>query len=557
MQPVRTAPRALVAALTLFAGASASHAQWTSDAAVNNPISTAANGQDVCKVAGSPDGSTWFAWYTSVPAPEFYNVRIQRLDRAGVAQLGPDGMLVSNFVVGSATFGDMDLRTDSAGNALLVFNDQRPGTSGGTDLELSAYRIAPDGSMLWGPNGVQLTDDTFANNTGRIAQTTDGNFTVVFDRVNGAAGNTPPRGLLMQRIDATGNILLAPGGVLIAGSGVGGAVATDGPGFQNMVASDNNSVIVIYGRDTRSFTSARRPTIQKYSDTGVGLWNGGLAIELSTSVFPVSTYPPLLSDGAGGAIVSWLDSRTGVNQCWVQRLNAAGTLAYAAGGASAGMTAGQLRFSGTTPIVGPQNEVYVFWSETSSSQGSRAIYGQRLNADGSRAWGDAGIALTPFDTEIEEFIRSAPVECGAAGAIVTWKDTQPATINSTVQAIRVDGDGDVVWTTSPLIVSSVLSSKGRFPIATLPDSSSVLLWSDNRTDANDLYAMKINTDGTLGGPVLCPADFNRSGVVSVQDIFDFLAAYFNNDPCADFNHSGAVTVQDIFDFLAAYFTACP
>lgn len=54
----------------------------------------------------------------------------------------------------------------------------------------------------------------------------------------------------------------------------------------------------------------------------------------------------------------------------------------------------------------------------------------------------------------------------------------------------------------------------------------------------------------------CPADFNGSGAVSVQDIFDFLSAYFQHLPSADFNGSGTVTVQDIFDFLSAYFTPC-
>ncbi len=57
-------------------------------------------------------------------------------------------------------------------------------------------------------------------------------------------------------------------------------------------------------------------------------------------------------------------------------------------------------------------------------------------------------------------------------------------------------------------------------------------------------------------PPACPADFNNSGSVTVQDIFDFLAAYFAGDPSADFNNSGSVTVQDIFDFLAAYFAGC-
>jgi hypothetical protein len=66
--------------------------------------------------------------------------------------------------------------------------------------------------------------------------------------------------------------------------------------------------------------------------------------------------------------------------------------------------------------------------------------------------------------------------------------------------------------------------------------------------------------GATGTGVLtlacCPADFNASGIVSVQDIFDFLAAYFANSPRADFNGSGLNSVQDIFDFLAAYFTGC-
>ena len=55
----------------------------------------------------------------------------------------------------------------------------------------------------------------------------------------------------------------------------------------------------------------------------------------------------------------------------------------------------------------------------------------------------------------------------------------------------------------------------------------------------------------------CLADFNCSGAVTVQDIFDFLSAYFASDSAADINASGAVSVQDIFDYLAAYFAGCP
>ncbi|MDZ4686824.1 MAG: hypothetical protein SH850_17260 [Planctomycetaceae bacterium] len=55
---------------------------------------------------------------------------------------------------------------------------------------------------------------------------------------------------------------------------------------------------------------------------------------------------------------------------------------------------------------------------------------------------------------------------------------------------------------------------------------------------------------------ICFADFNCSGAATVQDIFDFLAAFFANSASADYNDSGDVSVQDIFDYLAAYFAGC-
>ena len=53
----------------------------------------------------------------------------------------------------------------------------------------------------------------------------------------------------------------------------------------------------------------------------------------------------------------------------------------------------------------------------------------------------------------------------------------------------------------------------------------------------------------------CKADFNKVGGITVQDIFDFLTAWFSADSSANItsNGAGAPTVQSIFDFLAAWF----
>ena len=54
----------------------------------------------------------------------------------------------------------------------------------------------------------------------------------------------------------------------------------------------------------------------------------------------------------------------------------------------------------------------------------------------------------------------------------------------------------------------------------------------------------------------CHADFNKQAGITVQDIFDFLTAWFSGDPIANLtgNGVGVPTVQSIFDFLAAWFT---
>jgi cytochrome c5 len=57
-------------------------------------------------------------------------------------------------------------------------------------------------------------------------------------------------------------------------------------------------------------------------------------------------------------------------------------------------------------------------------------------------------------------------------------------------------------------------------------------------------------------PPSCRADFNHSGAASVQDIFDFLAAYFAGESRTDINGANGLSVQDIFDFLALYFADC-
>jgi hypothetical protein len=56
----------------------------------------------------------------------------------------------------------------------------------------------------------------------------------------------------------------------------------------------------------------------------------------------------------------------------------------------------------------------------------------------------------------------------------------------------------------------------------------------------------------------CAADFNHANGLSVQDIFDYLNAWFALSPSAAFGGNGLRTpvVQDIFEFLGGWFAGC-
>ncbi|MBY0311419.1 MAG: hypothetical protein K2W85_05075 [Phycisphaerales bacterium] len=54
---------------------------------------------------------------------------------------------------------------------------------------------------------------------------------------------------------------------------------------------------------------------------------------------------------------------------------------------------------------------------------------------------------------------------------------------------------------------------------------------------------------------VCTLDVNKDRRIDVQDLFEFLNAWFTGLPAGDFNRSGGNDVSDLFDYLNAWFTA--
>jgi hypothetical protein len=195
--------------------------------------------------------------------------------------------------------------------------------------------------------------------------------------------------------------------------------------------------------------------------------------------------------------------------------------------------------------------------------------------------GTAGSTPLPYQLKLTgaTFLNPSAMVCrNNSTKVVAVGDTIPTgtvgAIGSATGAIRISDRGLVAWAGSAsasgvylntdqlfngasniggVVVGNVegggsnldMSSSGQYLVASCFNGS---------FSGPGQNFVQVSFDSVPGG---CLADFNNSGAVTVQDIFDFLAAYFTSAPAADINGSGAVTVQDIFDFLALYFAGCP
>jgi hypothetical protein len=171
---------------------------------------------------------------------------------------------------------------------------------------------------------------------------------------------------------------------------------------------------------------------QRISAGGTVQWIAdGVALCTATAS---QQYPTILSDGASGAIVTWQDFRSGTMDIYAQRISADGTIQWTANGvALCTATGGQYE-----PKIDSDGGggAIVTWDD--SRGGNYDIYAQRISAGGTVQWTVDGVVLCTA-TGDQEYPTIAPD--GAGGAIVTWQDYRSG--NHDIYAQRVQGNGQL------------------------------------------------------------------------------------------------------------------
>jgi hypothetical protein len=212
-----------------------------------------------------------------------------------------------------------------------------------------------------------------------------------------------------------------------------------------------------------------------------------------------------VSDGAGGTIVVWTDSRGASVDIFVQRLDNAGTPLWTANGVTLCSAAG----TQTRPVIvsdGAGGAIIAWQDDRAVGVTGTDIFAQRVNAAGTALWPADGVALcTAADAQTLTNLASerrgsnAIVSDGAGGAIVVWQDNRTiAVTGADIYAQRVSAAGAPMWAANGVALCAVLPAQSDPALVQDGAGGAIAAWVDDRTGTvTDIFAQRVTAAGAV------------------------------------------------------------
>ncbi|MBI5216725.1 MAG: T9SS type A sorting domain-containing protein [Ignavibacteriae bacterium] len=454
-------------------------AQWSTNPNYNTAIVTAANYQYEPALVSDGAGGAIILWGQNSDEGSS-DIFAQRINSSGVVQWNVSGVAICTE---PHTQDDVVMTTDGAGGAIIAWRDYRNGNG-----DIYAQRINGSGVVQWTADGIPIctqTDDQYYP-------------IIVSDGVGGAVLLWEDRrggyeDLYAQRIDGSGTLRWAV-------NGIAAFTATFYVEYVR-VASDGEGGAIVTWYDNRHWNT--NIFAQRIDSTGGLPWTQN-GVSVCTAVYSQEN-PEIISDGAGGAIISWYDNRTGNNgNIYAQRINAAGSPLWTADGvaictAPDGQDSPHLVTDGLGGAI-------ISWRDYRQNHAS--IFSQRINPAGSILWAVNGVELYSSYNSIYDV---SMVSDGTGGAVIALQAYPYDDNFQDIVAQRVDLNGNVLWFEHGLGICTANNDQESPVVIHDGTGGFIFAWEDNRNNESDIYAQWVNGSGTNFQP---PA----GQILSIQDV---------------------------------------
>ena len=265
------------------------------------------------------------------------------------------------------------------------------------------------------------------------------------------------------------------------------------------IVSDGNGGAIITWVDNRNppLNSNGDIYAQRIGADGVVKWTTDGVVVCNNAI--TQNRPQIISDGSGGAIIVWEDLRNsiGANDIYAQRINANGVAQWTANGVPVcNAVGGQDR-----PMIATDGNggAIITWYDWRDNSFPPKIYAQRIDQDGSALWINNGVSICPatvnqFDPKI--------IADGTGGAIVMWIDNRTNINENDVYAQRITASGVIKWSTSGLAIAAFFRRQQIASIVADANGGAIIAWTDDRDTistprTSDIYIQRVDSSGNL------------------------------------------------------------
>ena len=488
--------------------------QWSADP--GNPQMLGSGIQP--QVQATSDGGVYIAWLTS----SNYHVYIQLLNQEGNAQFSDGGLLISDNNNSSwiAVF-HLNLAVDSENNAIITLVDQRTGP-----WEVYAYKISPDGTMLWGTDGLALSNSGIDNISPRLAVLPDNSVVVTWSKNYSS--------VVAQRILTNGELLWG------AGVAINNLIA-DLLSPQPIISDDGYILIQWISQTGPVWAADSKIYLQKYDHDGNAIWNEP-SVSVGPEVFPMGNWlQQSVADGNNGSFAAWTEMSGNVQSAVAQHITEDGNLSWV-GGIELSANNSNFRMSPRLVVAENSHELMAVWNESNGSQSQRGVYAQRLDESGNRLWGMNGTAVVPLNNTYD-YLDLSIVSMG--DEMITAYFQHSINMSNDIYAARLDSNGDMTWIGGEVEVTNSGSAKSDMMVGK-GQGCIFISWTDN----GNIYAHCLRENGTLGAADYAVlGDINGDGNINVLDVVMLVGHILNPDTSelesGDINSDGNIDILDV------------
>ncbi|MGB8195099.1 MAG: T9SS type A sorting domain-containing protein [Chitinophagaceae bacterium] len=448
---------------------STAYGQWSSNPSVNNPVCNFAGNQTMVQSTTDGAGGAISTWVDTRNGTQ--DIYAQRIDANGNLLWAVDGIAICNAV--SDQFSPR-LASDGNGGAIITWYDNRSG-----NYDIYAQNVNAGGIAQWTVDGVAICMASGNQNAQQLIA--DGSGGAIIAWSDGRPGG-PNADIYAQRINSFGSVLWA----------VDGTAVCTAASLQNIpqLVSDGSGGAIVAWEDWRSFS---QPDIyaQRISSSGFANWSFNGVVICSEPNLANQYNSRIISDGSGGAIICWLDNRSfsSNTDIYAQKVNAAGTTQWLSNGiaicnANAIQLAQQMVSDGAGGAI-------ISWEDRRTE---RNIYAQRINTTGIIQWLANGIAVCN-EPGIQEEPQLAVRTSG--GAILLWTDSRNGS-QQDIYAQGIDAAGTALWPAGGVPVANESNSQSAAQLISDGAGGAIIAWQDLRSMLDyDIYSSRLYANGTL------------------------------------------------------------